>query len=65
LLKRVEEAARLAGDRAASMRNYYERADARESLRSQMIIDRTIDYLLQQAEMKEVDPAVDAQGKNG
>jgi trigger factor len=64
LLKRVEEAARLAGDRAASMRNYYERADARESLRSQMIIDRTIDYLLQQAEMKEVDPAVDAQGKN-
>lgn len=65
LQKRIEEAARVAGDRAAAVRNYYERADARENLRSQMIIDRTIDYLLQHAEMKEVDPAVDAQGKNG
>lgn len=65
LQKRIEEAARVAGDRAAAVRNYYERSDARENLRSQMIIDRTIDYLLQHAEMKEVDPAVDAQGKNG
>ena len=65
LQKRIEEAARLAGDRAPAVRNYYERADARENLRSQMIIDRTIDYLLQRAEMKEVDPAVDAQVKNG
>jgi trigger factor len=65
LQKRIEEAARVAGEKAAAVRNYYERADARENLRSQMIMDRTIDYLLQQAQMKEVDPAVDAQEKNG
>jgi trigger factor len=63
--KRVEDAARVAGERAQAVRHYYERADARENLRSQMIIDRTIDYLLQHAAMKEVDSAVDAQGKNG
>jgi trigger factor len=62
--KRVEEAARVAGERASAVRQYYDRADARENLRSQMIIDRTIDYLLQNAAMKEVDPAVDAREKN-
>ena len=62
--KRVEDAARVAGERAPAVRQYYERADARENLRSQMIIDRTIDYLLQNAAMKEVDSAVDAREKN-
>ncbi|HEY3304818.1 MAG TPA: trigger factor [Candidatus Binatia bacterium] len=62
--KRVEETARVAGEKAPAVRHYYDRADARENLRSQMIIDRTIDYLLQHAAMKEVEPAVDAQGKN-
>jgi trigger factor len=62
--KRVEEAARVAGEKAPAVRHYYDRADARENLRSQMIIDRAIDYLLQHAAMKEVDSAVDARGKN-
>jgi len=62
--KGVEDAARVAGERAQAVRHYYERADARENLRSQMIIDRTIDYLLQHATMKEMDPAVDAREKN-
>jgi len=62
--KRVEEVARVAGEKAPAVRHYYERADARENLRSQMIVDRTIDYLLQHAAMKEVDPAVDAREKN-
>jgi len=62
--KRVEDAARVAGEKAPAVRHYYDREDARENLRSQMIIDRTIDYLLQNAAMKEVDSAVDAREKN-
>jgi trigger factor len=62
--KRIEDAARASGDKAPAVRKFYGRAEARENLRSQMVIDRTIDYLLQHAETKEVEPPVDAQGKN-
>jgi trigger factor len=61
--KRIEDAARASGDKAPAVRKFYGRAEARENLRSQMVMDRTIDYLLQHAETKEVEPPVDAQSK--
>jgi trigger factor len=63
LQKRIEDAARVAADRAPAVRKYYGRNDARENLRSQMVMDRTIDLLLDRAETKEVEPPVDAKVK--
>ena len=64
LQKRVDAVARAAGDQAADVRKYYARPDARENLRSQMVMDRTVDLLLERAQTKEVEPAVDAREKN-
>jgi trigger factor len=61
--KRIEDAARAAGERSAAVRQYYARPDARESLKSQMIMDRTIGLLLERAMAKEVEPTVDAPEK--
>jgi trigger factor len=63
LQKRIEDAARAAADRAPAVRKYYGRNDARENLRSQMVMDRTIDLLLDRAKTKEVEPPVDAKVK--
>jgi trigger factor len=61
--KRIEESARAAGDRGSAVRQYYARPDARESLKSQMVMDRTIELLLDRAATKEVEPTVDAPNK--
>ncbi len=61
--KRIEEAARGAGQQAAAVRQYYGRPDARESLKSQMIMDRTMEFLLDRSVTKEVEPTVDAPEK--
>jgi trigger factor len=53
--ERVENLARAAGDRGKSIRQYYSRPDARDELRSQMVFDRTLGYLLEKAQVKEVD----------
>ena len=63
LQKRIEDTARAAGDRAPAVRQYYGRGEARENLRSQMILDRAIDFLLERAVTKEVEPPVDAEEK--
>ena len=63
LQKRIEEMARAAGDKAPALRKFYAQRDARENLRSQMIRDRAIDFLLQRAAVKEVEPPVDAREK--
>ena len=63
--KRIEEAARAAGERGSAVRQYYARPEARENLKSQMIMDRTIDLLLERAVAKEVEPTVDAPEKKG
>lgn len=60
---RVEDTARVAGERASAVRQYYARPEARDSLKSQMIMDRTIDLLLNRAVAKEVEPTVDATEK--
>ena len=64
--ERVDNLARSAGDRAKSVREYYARPEARDDLRAQLVFDRTLGYLLERAQIKEVDmPAskVDEQGE--
>jgi trigger factor len=53
--ERIETLARAAGDRGKNIRQYYSRPDARDELRSQMVFDRTLGYLLEKANVKEVD----------
>jgi trigger factor len=55
---RVDGLARAAGDRAKTLREFYSRPEAREDLRAQIVFDRTVDFLLERARIKEVDPPV-------
>jgi trigger factor len=60
--ERIEGLVRAAGERGKTMRQYYSRQEARDELRSQMIFDRTLGYLVEKANVKEVDalpPKVD------
>jgi trigger factor len=56
--ERVDAMVRAAGERAKTLREFYSRADARDELRSQMVFDRTLGFLLERASVKEVDPPV-------
>jgi trigger factor len=66
--ERIENLARAAGDKAKTVRDGYSRAEARDELRAQMVFDRTLSFLLERAQTKEVDSpgaTVDEQGKKG
>lgn len=56
LQERIENLARAAGERGKNVRQYYSREEGREELRSQMVFERTLSYLLEKARIKEVDP---------
>ena len=56
--ERVDALARAAGERAKTLREVYARAEARDDLRAQMVFDRTLEYLLERAIVKEVDPPI-------
>ena len=63
---RIDALARAASEKGKALREYYGRAEAREELRAQMVFDRTVDFLLARARIKEVElPAskVDEQGE--
>ena len=62
--QRVEGLTRSAGEQAASLRQFYARADAQTQLRDQMATDRTLGLLLEWAKVKEIDPPIDAPEKN-
>jgi hypothetical protein len=47
--------ARAAGDRGKALREYYSRPEARDDLRSQMVFDRSVAFLLDRAKVKEID----------
>ena len=67
LQERLDNLARAAGERAKGLREYYAKPDARDDLRSQMVFERTVGYLLERAQIKEVDPSVskvDEAGEN-
>jgi len=64
--ERVDALARAAGERAKTLREVYARAEARDDLRAQMVFERTLEYLLERAIVKEVDrpiSKVDAQAE--
>lgn len=54
--RRIESVARASGDRAASVREHYGQAWARETMRSQIVSEKTLDFLLEQADITVVDP---------
>jgi trigger factor len=64
--ERVDQLARVAGDRAKSVRELYSRPDKRDDLKAQLIFDRTLGFLLEHAQIREVDrppSKVDDQGE--
>jgi FKBP-type peptidyl-prolyl cis-trans isomerase (trigger factor) len=56
LQQRVGEIARASGQHAGEVRKLYEQETVREELRSQMIFDRALDFLLSAAKIREIDP---------
>jgi len=60
---KIEEHARAAGERGPTVREIYRQSDARDDLRSQMVFERTVGFLLERAKVKEVDPPVDDREK--
>jgi trigger factor len=60
---RIERIATAAGGRGAAVREIYRESPALEDLRLQMIFDKTLEFLLGRAKIKEVEPPVDAQDK--
>jgi trigger factor len=64
--ERIDQVARAAGERAKTIREYYSRPESRDELRAQLAFDRTVSFLLERAQIKEVDtPAfkVDDEGE--
>jgi trigger factor len=64
--ERVDQVARAGGERAKSIREFYSRAEARDELRAQLVFDRTVNFLLERAQIKEVDTSaftVDEEGE--
>jgi trigger factor len=59
----IEGIARSAGKEGAALRDFYRRSEAREDLRSQMVFDKTTDFLVRRASIKDLPPTIDAQEK--
>ena len=55
---RVDNMARAAGERAKTVREFYSRPDNRDELRAQIAFDRTLGFLLERAQIKEIDSPV-------
>jgi trigger factor len=65
---RIDSLARAAGDHGKSVREIYSKPDNRDELRAQLVFDRTLNFLLERADIKEVDSSafkVDEQGEKG
>ena len=54
--ERIDQMARAAGERGKTVRDVYSRPEARDDLRTQIAFERTLDLLLERANIKEVDP---------
>lgn len=54
--ERIDHLTKAAGERGKTVRDVYSRPDAREDLRSQIAFERTLDFLLERANIKQVDP---------
>ena len=53
--ERVDHLARAAGERGKTVRELYSRPEARDDLRAQLAFDRTVEFLLERARIKDVD----------
>jgi trigger factor len=53
--ERVDGVARASAERAKTVRDFYSRPEARDDLRTQMVFDRTVSFLLERAKIREVD----------
>jgi trigger factor len=53
--ERIDHLAHAAGERGKTVREIYSRADARDDLRAQLMFDRTVEFLLGRAQIKDVD----------
>ena len=65
--ERIDKLVRAAGERGKTLRDFYSRQEARADLRTQIAFERTLDFLLQRANLKEIDPSsnkVDDENKN-
>jgi trigger factor len=56
--ERIDKLVRAAGDRAKTLRDFYSRPEARADLRTQIAFERTLDFLLERATIKEDSPAL-------
>jgi len=52
--ERIDSVARAASERGKTVREFYARPDARDDLRAQLVFDRTVEFLLERAKIKEV-----------
>jgi trigger factor len=52
--ERVDSVARAASERGKTVREFYARPEARDDLRAQLVFDRTVEFLLERAQIKEV-----------
>lgn len=57
LQERVDALVRAAPEGSKVLREYYARPENRDELRAQMVFDRTVEFLLERAHVKEVDVA--------
>ncbi|HEX6175305.1 MAG TPA: trigger factor [Candidatus Binatia bacterium] len=56
--ERIDKLVRAAGERGKTLREFYSRPEARADLRTQIAFERTLDFLLQRANVKEVDASL-------
>lgn len=56
--ERIDKLVRAGGERGKTLRDFYSRSEARADLRTQIAFERTLDFLLQQATIEEVDPSL-------
>ena len=56
--ERIDKLVKAAGERGKTLRDFYSRPEARADLRTQIAFERTLDFLLQRANVKEVDPSL-------
>lgn len=57
---RIERMVRSAGERAQTVREFYRREDAREELRSQIVSEKTLEFLLEHAKISEARAPIEA-----
>jgi trigger factor len=53
--EKIDGMVRVASEKGKALREYYARPETRDELRAQMVFDRTVDFLLERARIKEVE----------